>query len=127
MKDKKLIGEFMGLNFHGSNNNLTMIDIRGKSPHEDGSEVKNFCEVGADYLKYDSDWNWLMPVVAKIDKLPSEIVGKYMGELRWDKSKSTYHESLFFLGVEKQVNMPTDIKRVYTSTVEFIKWYNENK
>lgn len=112
MKDKKLIGEFMELHFHGTNNNSVTID---------------FCEMGADDLKYDYDWNWLIPVLAKIDKLPSEIVGKYMGELRWEKSKSTYKESLFFLGVEKQVNMPTDIKRVYTSTVEFIKWYNENK
>lgn len=112
MKENKLIAEFMDIRLHGPNDNQCII---------------NGAEMNASDIPYDSDWNLLMPVVEKIEKLPRKITIKYMGELRWNEVKTTYDESLFFNVIDKQVNMTTDIKRVYTSTVEFLEWYNKNK
>lgn len=63
---------------------------------------------------YNTSWDWLMPVVAKIDSkvnnitLPKESEGWY-----------AYHgmESLFMSG---------EIIPVYNRVIEFIEWYNKN-
>jgi hypothetical protein len=56
-------------------------------------------------LKFDTDWNWLMEVVEKIEK-----VGKT--------------EFKFSVEFEK-VKLSSNIESVYNACVEFIKWYNQ--
>jgi hypothetical protein len=58
-------------------------------------------------LKFHSDWNWLMEVVEKIER-----VGKT--------------EFKFSVEFEK-VKLSSNIESVYNACIEFIKWYNENK
>lgn len=60
-------------------------------------------------LMYHTSWNWLMPVVERI-------------EIENDKFtyNTPYNES--FNGT-----INTDIKVAYQVVVEFIKWYNANK
>jgi len=54
-------------------------------------------------LKYDSSWDWLMPVVVKIFELKPN--------------------NDFFC----HLNFPVkDIKDVYKPVVQFIEWYNSN-
>tara|TARA_R100000773_G_C4155981_1_gene75937 strand:+ start:271 stop:510 length:240 start_codon:yes stop_codon:yes gene_type:complete len=79
MENNKLIAEFMNHGFH---------DGRHRS---------------FDELKYNESWDWLMPVISKV-----ETVGRgwFPHEL---------HTSL----------MKNDIDNAYNSVVEFIKQYNK--
>ena len=105
MKDNKLVGEFMGLHFHGANENSTIIDG---------------CEMSLDGLVYDTDWNWLMSVVDKIESMGWRFLiveDEVDIESHWDnpidKSFGTYCES----GIK--------IKSTYRAVLEFIKWHNK--
>lgn len=82
--DNKLIAEFLGYS----------------QPHPDYPDTtywykKDFPPLTI--LTFDTDWNWLIQVVKKIESL--------------NKLDS--------------VLINTDIKEVYNACVEFIKWYNE--
>ena len=67
-------------------------------------------EVTISSLKYDSDWNLLMPVVEKIRIWC------------WDKYRCTDKMGEIFKGMHM-----TDIKRTHMAVVEFINWYNNNQ
>jgi len=59
MKNNKLIAEFMGVNV------ITLDDVRkNKDPYHSSSD--GYLK---DDLKYHSSWDWLMPVVEKIEGL----------------------------------------------------------
>jgi len=82
--DNKLIAEFLGYS----------------QPHPDYPDTtywykKDFPPLTI--LSFNTDWNWLIQVVKKIESL--------------NKLDS--------------VLINTDIKEVYNACVEFIKWYNE--
>lgn len=59
--------------------------------------------------KYDTSWDWLMPVVEKINNLPFE------------SSRGT--EILH--AIRKYINL-VQIADAHMYVVEFIKWFNEN-
>jgi hypothetical protein len=69
-------------------------------------------------LKFNTDWNWLMEVVEKIESLdfilPSQEYGQYKAMKIEDALTIKYKDT-------------TKIEAVYNACVEFIKWYNENK
>lgn len=94
------------------------------------------------YVKYNSSWDWLMPVVDKIESLKGDNAFKdnpyivlkrdhveifwwrlYEGEfIFWDNYRgldgTTY----------KHVNQEnTKISALFRAIVEFLKWYNKNK
>lgn len=98
-----LIAEFMGIKvFEGINsNNQTYF-------YYNNIELKDFEALP----NYDSDWNWLMPVVDKIYS---------MNEYYQYKADTI---SMFFDG---GIELTTDIESVYDSVVEFIEWFNNNK
>jgi len=59
-----------------------------------------------DNLDFNSDWNWLMPVVEKINK-----IGKY------GRILNNMHNGL----------MSADIQKTFIACAEFTEWYNLNK
>lgn len=61
-------------------------------------------------LKYDTSWDWLMPVVQRIN----ELTGK--------KANSKIFERMAYFGMVK-----VDISTTYKYTVDYIKWLNEQK
>ena len=85
MKDNKLIAEFMGVVFHDDENQYYS---------SDGVYIGNT-------LQYHSSWDWLMPVVDKIEQVhegvPTQLINL----------------SLFSTKTE-----------TYKAVVEFIKQYN---
>ena len=94
MKDNKLIAEFMGI----ENDNAKM---RGHLYE---------CPVTAEYvsnLEYHISWDWLMPVVQKIEDYLSDNVGK--------------------VGYFDDGLSSNDIEVRYQAVVEFIKQYNDGK
>ena len=81
----------------------------------------NWCEVleEQDYcfvedLKFNSSWDWLMPVVKKI----REVINTELNFSDFDDQR----------GYDQRLNPYNyDIDSIYKGAVEFIKWYNENK
>ncbi len=89
-----------------------------------------------DSLYFDTDWNWLMEVVEKIENLPSRTLqgNYYLGnEVKIYKAINTnthyceinlVKESGYRI-VSIQFNKESKIKSVYDACIEFIKWYNQ--
>ena len=103
MENNKLIAEFMGL---------------GKAEpyyiEDENNQETNL--VFSPALKYNSDWNWLMEVVEKIESLGYRVT-------------IVRHICRIDLTEESKLIISEDIKKieaVYTACLEFIKWYNKN-
>ncbi len=86
MESNKLIAEFMGVVFHDDENQYY---------NADGLHIGNT-------LQYHTSWNWLMPVVERIEQVHEGV------------PKQLLHLSLFSTRAE-----------VHKAVVEFIEWYNE--
>ena len=99
--DNELIAEFMGL-------------VQNPYRKGDYSKPEDYLETKAGKFgcwetpKYDTSWDWLMPVVEKITPMATHI-----GQQAW-----------FDIGAHL---VRADIKVVYKAVVEFIKWYNAQK
>ena len=90
-----LIGEFMG-KFDFERAYCRSHGLPEYNPHEDLVEVKEF--------KYNSSFDWLMPVVKKIQQLKIEEFSK----------KKPVMSAL----------MDVDIEILWTAVVAFLKWYS---
>ena len=77
-------------------------------------------------LCYDSSWDWLMPVVDKIDLTNYVAIrGNYCGI-----NKTNYNEFNAWIAYEGgKLFHPTmtKLEAVYLAVIKFIKWYNANK
>lgn len=74
-------------------------------------------------LKYHTSWDWLMPVIEKIEKLnyDFEILGGcwvIIKDVDPDRDEST--EII-------EVSSKTKMQTVYNAVCQFIEWYNANK
>lgn len=70
----------------------------------------------SDELKFNSSWDWLIPVVEKIESLGFRIeIVKHICRLKINDN----------INIVFSENM-TKIESVYFTVIEFIKWYNEN-
>lgn len=72
-----------------------------------------------DDFRFHESWDWLMPVVEKIESL-----GYNVKIYTW--AKGTVH-SCSIEGVSIDYNGDSKLRLVYESIIEFIKWYNDNK
>jgi hypothetical protein len=111
LENNKLIAEFMGLvepyelPQHGT--------IRPNGDFKTGFTSAQ--------LKYHKSWDWLMPVVEKVNLLTrdNEKVTEY-----FTSELGSYDYMKYMLG---DVVVTSGITDVFPEVVEFIKWYNENK
>lgn len=106
LKGNKLIAEFMGNKFTHC------------------SSIK--C------VKYHSSWDWLMPVVEKIETFPfiTTIITSGCRISMWEESVpyewiNVDFEDIYSFGGKYYVR--TKIEATWLTVVEFIKWYNKNK
>jgi len=105
-ENNKLIAEFMGLPF---------IVFEGETNY-----IRDLQHVSEDQLDYDSDWNWLMEVVEKIESL-GYWTSLNSGSDHWFRiGKLHLNHSLI------EFSCKTKIETVYNAAVKFIQWYNEN-
>lgn len=106
-ENNKLIAEFMGYKPAPCNNGFAW-DIGVSIPAKyhlypiQGMLITKECH----YLKFNSSWDWLMPVVAKIEQIPD-----------------IYDIEEFLLIRDELCTARIEI--VYTTVVDFIKWYNQ--
>jgi hypothetical protein len=103
--NNKLIAEFMGLE-EIYTPLLNIYEI---------SETETCLETD---LAYHTDWNWLMPVVERI-----ELDMGFDVYIHYNNCTITDGENAF----ENEAEPNQKIYATYQSVVEFIKWYNENK
>jgi hypothetical protein len=116
-ENNKIISEFMGYHYVPETtlaHDYFMVKGRYIRPHG---------------IKFDTDWNWLMEVVEKIETIK---IDKLYFNVQIDKDKV----SLFYTHINeptKQTEMffewgqKNKIANIYKIVVEFVKWYNENK
>lgn len=109
LEGNKLIAEFMGLKKQGFGANEHFTD--------NGNRIV----ATSNGLQYHTSWDWIMPVVEKINlDRRVEEVSVSMGKTRiWFK-----HEFYIQYPVNPHYNT---ITQCFLTVVEFIKWYNENK
>ena len=96
MNDNKLIAEFMGLKPHHQDDSMMIVRT------SQGNGV-----ICLDELEYHNSWDWLMPVVQKIEDYLSDNVGK--------------------VGYFDDGLVSNDIEVRYQAVVEFIKQYNDER
>lgn len=82
--------------------------------------VEGFHQYLVDEIKYHSSWDWLMPVVEKIESMGHKtIIG---GGDFWGNYCNILHSNG---SLDKAMGQgETKIEAVYKSIVEFILWYN---
>ena len=110
----KIIAEFMGLKPKMESpdiyvfNDMPYFSVRENNPEDVMNAIVK-------YSKYNSDWNWLMQVVEKIEKLKCTVV--------IEKNICRIHKGGLHFG--HAYKFETKIEAVYNACLEFIKWYNE--
>ena len=98
MNNNKLIAEFMGVVFHDDENQYY---------NADGLHIGNT-------LQYHTSWDWLMPVVEKVESLGYELI---IAESRCKINHNTDHS------IEEVINIDiigSKIDVTYQAVVEFI-------
>jgi hypothetical protein len=141
----KLIAEFMGAK---TNKTAVHEEVR-KTLQNTDFWIPLIGIVKQDNLKYHSSWDWLMPVVEKIEKLPVNWKISQFKADGWTKNGKNDHwyevriqgnscdiyESMAMVDI-REISLPhndpyfkfTDkIYAVWLAVVEFINWYNQNK
>lgn len=108
----KLIAEFIGAKESQYKNEYEMYNF--VSCIEDGENEQHYFK--PEDMRFHSSWDWLMPVVEKIESL-SEV--NYKIEI----SHYTYIDTLPTIIYRKG----TKIENTYNAVVDFILWYNQNK
>ena|SRR6185436_10170478 len=109
--ENELIAEFVGFEIIQAEKSFPLY----LNPHTNSWVTKND-------LRFNSSWDWLMPVIERIDSLMPPI--KMPQDL--NALKEGNHGSEKFMDVIA-VPLNTPITEVYKSVVEFIKWYNTQK
>ena len=123
-KGNKLIAEFMS-NFEKYKDWHSYVDSGLQYISSWGLQSDDKKDEDAKRFEYHSSWDWLMPVVEKIEKLYYAVIitqntctiqASIMGDRTViSKQISNYDED------------NTKLSNTYKAVVEFIQWYNENK
>jgi hypothetical protein len=99
----KLIAKFMGGKTW--NNDIFLFPV-GESPLEHQSEM-------AKYFKYHSSWDWLMPVVEKINEIFAPLTTPLI----------VTTAGVFLTKIHNAI-CEVDIKLAHSEIVSALKWYN---
>jgi hypothetical protein len=75
-------------------------------------------------LKYNTSWDWLMPVVEKIENLGYHT--KLTGYKEKWRFKIILTKRPLLIVSQWELNSTSKIETVYKCIIRFIQWYNEN-
>jgi hypothetical protein len=109
IKQKILVALFMGYVWSDEKN--------GKTYLKKSADQLNIYSSRPEDLRFDTDWNELMSVAKKIEKISKELIFN-TPLLHWVRNNKT----IFELKLTE-----TDIETAWKYVIEFIKWYNENE
>ena len=135
IENNKIIAEFMGAKeiitetTHRIYKEFEMYGIIESI--EDREDIKHFYQ--PEEMLFNSDWNWLMEVVEKIEQTTIKETYGQFNEKESNAIVSVVIENKFcqilsngiYLNEIISENEETKIEAVYNACIEFIKWYNE--
>lgn len=127
LEGNKIIAEFMGVIYHPPTRTEDYYYMGGYKEWEypDGTFYQT------DDLEYHTSWDWLMPVVEKIENMGYMTIiganaafgGHYMNIMTGIKMPNdTFKNPTKFMGAED-----TKLATIYSAVIQFINWYNTNK
>ena len=125
-ENNKLLAEFMGVfdKILSTQNIHSWSDAPFYYTTENSKEkvIENI----SNYVKYDTDWNWLMEVVEKIEQLRyvTEISGNIERKFTCIAYPNTSEEYISRIGYGEEMFLNKKYV-TYQAVVAFIKWYNE--
>lgn len=114
--DNELIAKFMGWTQHDKVKEWMNVP-KGQDLHFKAWKLRK------DSLLFNESWDWLMPVVEKIETMDRTLVNIY-GD---GTVIAVDNEGLEIYGKTTHGNKDDKIQHVYRAIVDFIKWYNENR
>lgn len=135
----KLIAEFLGYKYHLHPDVFALPGwkiptdkmIPAKLLYDGGIGKRPYLARTTKQLKFHSSWDWLMPVVEKIDTsgFDTAILKDEDGsQCMIFKAGRSYHREEKDLIVANRLDQrETKIESVWLSIVEFIEWVNSNK
>lgn len=116
LENNRLIAEFEGFETYEQNGYVMV--------HYSDDNVRTIVDT-----HYHSSWDWLMPVVEKINDLTDDwghthdfTIGNRMVWI-----DPYIGDRFFFSGDNPEDKKEPMISKVYRGVVKFIKWYNKNK
>ncbi len=113
IEGNKLIAEFMGAEWRSwKDNKLSMYRFENPIGDTYAFHIKD--------LKYHSSWDWLMPVVEKIESLGYCVFQQ--NDACWIKVGRVGMKMPIISNLAENKKEAT-----WLTVVEFIKWYNQNK
>lgn len=116
LQNNRLIAEFRGAKFMDCGGGIHIAEVG-----------RDFCPTGATSvdlwgLKYHTSWNWLMPVVEKIDQiLPDDSFVL----IEYNRCIIPVLEAEEPFDIDFVCN--TRLEATYRAAVEFIRWHSEEK
>lgn len=121
LEGNKLIAEFMGRKFFAYKGNHSY--DRAFNTYKEceewiGGKLKDDGykpEIGwqQECGKYHSSWDWLMPVLDKIDSIPNEVCNQYF----WNDDDNQHNDFRIF--------RVQNITELFSQIANLISWYNQ--
>lgn len=114
-ENNKLLAEFLGWKI----GHPEILELRWSNEWFEGMDKKTT----KGYLYFNSDWNWLMQVVEKIENTSykeDSFFNVHIGSLADCTIQNAKYEQII-----NKIST-TKIEAVYDACVEFVKWYNKN-
>ena len=132
-ENNKLISEFMEIEMFGEEKDHTealLICSALDLPVNPCTHFENVQEtVYLDDMKFDSSWDWLMPVVEKIESLErlGGIVTIVQGQCKITSRMAGDHSVYSTKSYYMEKGAQGKLQATYEAIIEFISWYNKQK
>lgn len=126
LSGNKLIAEFIDLTPHSmfpdelqAPGEFSWMAVRANIQSDYAREDNEFV-CFEDFFEFNSSWDWLMPVVEKMETLGITTHFSHKRCLSINRIKCDFE-------YDTEDDCDSNIEAVYTCVVKFIEWYNQNK
>ena len=111
-RDGALFAEFMGWKYYNDVECYETPHIICKADDLCDAKIEDWTStIKPEDMKFNSSWDWLMPVIGKI----------------WAMNEYRHFVDETSGQFENKIDIDTNINHTYPTVVEFIKWYNEQE
>lgn len=132
----KLIAEFMGAKIYPMKGYPDTVQFLQGSEFEWSKDYyrnvpeSNYYNCTYKELRYYTSWDWLMPVVEKIEKISNEEITKVYISIEGTQCRIATYYDIFRNATQIKkfrhvVAASTKLESVWQAVVAFIKWYND--
>jgi len=110
-ENNKIIAEFMGMSYYEK-----FLFEGWYKNNEHNQRVCNYED-----LKYNSSWDWIIPVIEKIESIGAcVIIGRFFCEIKYS---DPLNDSIYF---DNRMASGLKINAINAAALNFILWSNKN-